>query len=106
MRNTLFAIVIGVLTGCSYMNGKGHADEYARDWVATNIPANLHPRFQCMTRDTDDNGYVSCTVTYDVPTDGTVEMLPIECGVNEVGTGCGNEGCKPLMPLRFPGGRR
>jgi hypothetical protein len=104
LRNVILAVTIGGLTGCSYMNGKGDADEYAQTWVTQNIPANLKPRFQCMSRDTDDNGYVSCTVSYDTP-DGTIEMLPIECGVNKVGTGCGNEGCKPMMPVRLPGRR-
>ena len=101
LKNAIFAVALYALMSCSYVNGKGDADEYAATWVTQNIPANLKPRFQCMSRDTDDNGYVACTVSYDTP-DGTIEMLPIECVVNKVGTGCGNEGCKPLMPMRLP----
>lgn len=98
MKRYRFAIVIASLVvGCSYINGQGDAEKFVEQFKSAHMSAAKSVTHTCQTRDTDDNGYVSCTVTVDWGiANERPEIVPIECAVNKVGSGCNVEGCRPL----------
>lgn len=103
---TLAAAVLMSIAACSYYNGRGDAEEFARRFVADNFVGAHDVSTQCQGRDTDDNGYVTCSVTVQWDKDDSRrEMIPLECAVNRVGSGCSNEGCRPLATFGRSGGR-
>lgn len=98
-RLNLVAFIVA-FAACSYINGKGDAEESAAAWVRDNLPGATFSNHECQDRDTDDNGYVSCTVSVRWENDPGIEIIPIECSVNRAGNGCGNKGCRPLATFR------
>jgi hypothetical protein len=95
--------VVGSMVACSYIAGSGDADKFAEDWSRVNTFGAADVSHQCQTRDTDGNGYVSCTVSVQWERGNPRrEMIPIECAVNRVGNGCNVEGCRPLAAFGRP----
>lgn len=93
----LFASVLSSMAACGYINGKGDADKFAEQFIDDNFPGAVATSHQCQSRDTDGNGYVTCSVS--VQWDASSprrEVVPLECAVNRAGNGCNNEGCRPL----------
>lgn len=85
---------------CPYVNGRGDANKFAAAWISENLPDATRTSHTCQSRDTDNNGYVTCTVSATFIGDTRPEIIPLECGVNRVGTGCNVEGCRPLATFR------
>lgn len=90
-------VAIFCILGCSYMNGKGDAEKFVEQFKRTHLASAKTVTHHCQGRDTDDNGYVACTLTVDWGiANERPEIVPIECAVNRTGSGCNNEGCRPL----------
>jgi len=51
-----------------------------------------NPSILCVQRDTDYNGYVSCTATYN-DKQNVLQTVTAECAVT-----LNNDGCRPLEP--------
>lgn len=84
MKNILLAAIalLFVLASCV----AGEAPQSARSWLGRNYPGvDFH--VDCMTYDSDGDGYVSCTA---VRKDGTGQPIGLECGT---GFAC-NSGCR------------
>lgn len=101
---TVVALVAGaIFAGVAvYLAGQGDGLKFAREWVLRYRPGWTVG--ECQPRDTDDNGYVTCTL---VPPSGDPDgddPEPIECGVNRWYHGLNVTGCKPVFYQR--GGRR
>ena len=83
----LAAIVGGGLgVGC---NHKDEAEAQARAWAGAMYPGK-QANVVCVKKDSDGDGYVSCTVSVASEAGATPEMVGIECAS---GWG-GNEGCR------------
>lgn len=93
------SLVLMGLVGCSYISGKGDADKFADEWAATNLDGAEDVAHTYQSRDNDDNGYVTCTISARWPGSSERQIIPVECGVNRTFTGCQVEGCRPLTPL-------
>lgn len=103
-RYQIAVLVIATLVACSYANGKGDAEKFIASFVQEHMAGAKSVHHTCQTRDTDDNGYVSCTLTVDWGVEGErPEIVPLECAVNRFGSGCNNEGCRPLAAFGRPG---
>lgn len=87
------AFLIASLTGCAGSTEKHAAEREAKAWAA-----ELHitpTSISCADYDSDDNGYVSCTLVI-----GT-DLKQIECrSAYAFGHGCRD----PKMPVRVNGG--
>lgn len=104
MKKITTIVAIAVLTaGCTYIAGSGEAPQAARDWADEHVVAGrsgLRVSTSCTGRDTDNDGYVSCTLTVvDASTQDEhqwpTETHTLECGVNHPLSGCATTGCKP-----------
>lgn len=84
MRTILTFITITILASC----GTGEAETSAKAFAARHFEG--HKGIECMTRDSDSDGYVSCTIF--LPN----EAVGIECATERLG-GCGNSGCRMAM---------
>jgi hypothetical protein len=105
MKNwKLTTAVLAAFIGCNYINGKGDADKFADEWAAANLDGATDVRHTCQSIDSDDNGYVTCTVSVTWPGSSERQIIPVECGVNRATTGCDIQGCKPMMPYSRPRG--
>jgi hypothetical protein len=92
------------MAACSYVNGQGDAKKFAERFIADNFHDAAATSYQCQSRDTDENGYVTCSVTVQWSADDPArEMIPLECAVNRTGSGCSNEGCRPMVAFGRPG---
>jgi hypothetical protein len=105
-RNLKFAaFVILTVAACSYVNGKGDAEKFVEDFTTTHLADAKTVTHHCQGRDTDENDYISCTLTVNWGIAGErPEIIPIECAVNRAGNGCSNEGCRPLATFGRRGG--
>jgi hypothetical protein len=83
----VFSVLVGmqVITCAS---SQGLAEEEARNYAAK-MRLTLKG-VSCMNRDTDGDGYVSCTLNV-VEKDGSTSLVPIECAAKWT---YNNEGCK------------
>lgn len=88
IASIVLAILLGatLAIGGSYFAGRGDAAESAKAWVAKWRPG---ASIECQARDTDGNGYVSCTVGGD-----GAPIEAIECGVNRWYHGFQTRGCR------------
>lgn len=69
-------VVLAVLeTAAPHIAGQGDAPRFAAQWRDRWKPG---AELECQPRDTDNNGYLTCTVG----TPGTDDLTAIECGVN------------------------
>ena len=104
---TIAAAVLASMAACSYMNGRGDAKKFAEEFIAQNFADAAATHYQCQSRDTDGNDYVTCSVTVQWdPTDSAREIIPLECAVNRTGNGCNNDGCRPLVTFARPSRRK
>ena len=91
---TIIAIIAAVAVPAAYKffgGGSGGAEELAREW-ATNMQYKV-VAVTCVDYDTDNDGYVSCTLRVE----GQKEMVPLEC----TGPWSWNDGCRsPKAVLR------
>lgn len=83
------AAVIILVVGGSFWAGAGDAPASAEAWVKEWRPG---AKVECQKRDTDGNGYVSCTVGFE--RNGEREVESIECGVNRWYHGFNTSGCR------------
>ena len=92
-RTASMLLTVGALftlTACPNMTGahKGAAEEEAKEW-ATELGMK-YTSVSCVAKDTDGDGYVSCTF---MMTDGTTKG--VECaGARGDGTWIRNSGCR------------
>jgi hypothetical protein len=91
--STLVLLLSGgaLLAAGEYIAGQGDAVEEAESWVH-----QFRPGWRlgdCQPRDTDNNGYVTCTLVKGAGE----EIEPIECGVNRWYHGWRVSGCKPVF---------
>jgi hypothetical protein len=101
MHNTITGLLavtaLLTLTACPNMTGahKGVAEEEAQAWAAE-LDLKIHS-VSCVEKDTDGDGYVSCTV---VMADGTTTKA-IECaGARSMDNMIRNSGCRdPKMSV-------
>lgn len=86
LKLTLFAALVlassSILTAC----GVGEAKNSAKSFASRNF--KNHTGVECMSRDSDGDGYASCTIF--LPNDA----IAIECATEKLTTGCGNTGCR------------
>lgn len=54
----------------------------------TALYGDPNPRVQCVARDTDGDGYTSCTATYRVDGVGEIGTIEAECASNRWNSGC------------------
>lgn len=104
---TIGAGVVAFLLGntlyqCSgQIAGQGNALAAAQAWAAQNRPGGS---VSCMTHDTDDDKYVTCTVAWRSQTHDQADDLPaletIRCGVDRWFHGWQVRGCQLLIPTR------
>lgn len=88
MRTILLSAVLLLAQACSH---KSAAEEEAAKWADTLYPGKPHTQM-CVAKDTDGDGYVSCTVVID----GGAPIAR-ECA----GRWTTNEGCREPK-LRLP----
>jgi prepilin-type N-terminal cleavage/methylation domain-containing protein len=62
----LLAVIGSAFTGCGTEEVRRHGEEQAREYVSQMHPTWQNPRITCQGRDTDNNGYVRCTVVANV----------------------------------------
>lgn len=76
----------------SIIAGKGDSERFADEWVKRWRPGAV---VECQARDSDDNGYNTCTVGW---TDdaGVSHVDAIECGINRWYQGFNVTGCRPM----------
>lgn len=87
--------VVGIIAAAfmaKYLAGQGDGPAFARQWVERWHPA-AHPEVECQELDSDDNGYITCTVGYD-DEQGKHQLEAIECGVNRWYHGFRTTGCR------------
>lgn len=80
MKHLFSFIAITSLFSCT----AGEAEDSANSFA--NRHFENHKGVECMSYDTDDDGYVSCSVFM------ADKIIPIECATNHYG--CGNSGCR------------
>lgn len=90
---SIAGILLSILAGAMNNNNSGQAEHDAKAFV-TKMYGATNANASCMDRDTDNNGYVSCTVVYD-KANGEQVAMPLECGANF----SWNTGCKMAMPV-------
>lgn len=84
MTLRIFVLALLVTASCGIGEAKKSADAYAqRNW-GEDVKS-----VECMTKDSDSDGYVSCTVLLK---SAPAQPVPIECGT-ERGMSC-NSGCR------------
>lgn len=94
----IFVTLVGFgITKCS--SSRGTAEDEARDY-AQKMGMEIKG-VSCMNRDTDGDGYVSCTLNV-VEKDGKTSSVPIECASK---WSYNNDGCKEAMLNGFRRGR-
>lgn len=93
-------ILVTGATGCSCtcvanVTGMNHkkAEKAAATW-ATQMGLKVKG-VSCTDNDSDDDGYVSCTVSAERP-DGSIELVPIECAAALTL----NDGCKSAKVIK------
>lgn len=95
----LALVVLVILLAISCKMGKGDSEKYAREWAEKHY-SGQYKMIECQSSDSDDDGYVSCTVFFD---DGSAEAgnaprdpLAIECAHGHGNTWKCNkqEGCR------------
>lgn len=88
------SIVLFIITAfaAKYLAGQGDGPAFARQWVQRWHPAAA-PEVECQELDSDDNGYITCTVGYD-DEQGKHQLEAIECGVNRWYHGYRTTGCR------------
>ena len=94
----ILAAILGgfVFRGCA--SSKGSAEEEARAY-AQSMGLKLQG-VDCMNRDTDGDGYVSCSLSV-IGKDGTTSIEPLECAAR---WSWNNDGCKvPVMRVQRRG---
>lgn len=90
--------IVASIAACSIINGQGDAKKFAEQFAQENYGRAAHYSINCQTRDTDDNGYVTCSISVQWDNENPRrELIPIECSVNRTGSGCNNEGCRPMV---------
>lgn len=94
----LIAVLVGSwLTKCS--SSRDEAEEEARSY-AQKMGMEIKG-VSCMNLDTDDNGYVSCTLNV-IEKDGKTSPVPIECASK---WSFNNDGCREALVNGFRRGR-
>lgn len=95
-------VVFAILVAVSCKTGKGDSEKYAHQWAQKHYP-DQYKDVECLSSDSDDDGYVSCTVFF---TEGPAEasgapVAPREPMALECAHGHGNswkcnkqEGCR------------
>lgn len=80
MRFLLAPLLLLSLTGCKAIFGadRTEAEAHAEEFIQRNIPDQKVQNLECQGADTDDNGYVSCTVSLRNPS-GAVQLVALEC---------------------------
>jgi len=98
----LCAIVIGPVAGVGCGAGEGvktDATQQAQQYAAG--MGYQDPRVQCVSWDSDGDGYVSCTVSFTQP-NGTIGKDAVECAAGFNVIGAINDGCRtPKVPLNM-----
>ncbi len=89
----IFGILFAIITAGMSNNNSGQAEHEARAFVKK-MYSTPDANVSCMDRDTDANGYVSCTAVYP-GVNGQMNMVPVECAANF----SLNSGCKMAMPV-------
>lgn len=75
---------------CSQCGGSGDAPASARKWAEAHY-AGKYTSVECLPRDTDGDGYVSCTVFFKKAGD----VIGLECATGRInGDGCSQKGCR------------
>lgn len=94
MKPTIYTLLILLTGACAAPdNVKDQAMSFARSLGMTPIGA------QCMNYDSDQDGYVSCTVGLK-DEHGTVSAMPIECAISlSLNNGCRMQ--KPVAARRY-----
>lgn len=87
----LTVVVLGA--GKSYFFDERNAEAELRDYLAKMYADKQVPGQDCVGRDTDGDGYVSCTARVKGAT-GPEETLVLECA-----SGFTNSGCKPRIGI-------
>lgn len=86
MKKTMLFLLITIVASC---RGVGEAENSAKSFADRRFEGNKG--VECMTRDTDGDGYVSCTVF--MPNDA----IAIECATENHALGCHSTGCRMAM---------
>ncbi len=73
----LSAIACGNLANCSGVNAQGDATASMRQYM-TNMYRAPTARIQCVGRDSDGDGYVSCSGAYE-DAEGKTQVVNVEC---------------------------
>lgn len=84
-------ILVTIVAGGG-VNNHVQAEQEAKTF-ATKIYGAADANASCMDRDTDNDGYVSCTVVYNQG--GQQITLPLACAAKH----SFNEGCKLVVPV-------
>ena len=88
----IFGILFTIIAAGLSNSNSGQAEHDAKAFAQKMYGAS-DAKASCMDRDTDANGYVSCTVVYE-GVNGQVNTIPVECAANF----SLNNGCKMAMP--------
>lgn len=85
----LIAVLIVITSACFY-DQKSHAEGEAQEFLRLGFPGQWRA-VQCMNRDTDQNGYTSCTVFMNNNT-----TMAMECANVQAWDDCrpANNGCR------------
>lgn len=89
----IFGILFAIIAAGLSNSNSGQAEHDAKAFVQKMYGAP-DAKASCMDRDTDANGYVSCTAVYP-GANGQMNMVPLECAANF----SLNSGCKMAMPV-------
>lgn len=89
------ALVIGGIRGCSGGGGGQAPEDAMRDYVGSLYPGREIIGVNCVTMDSDGDGYVSCTATIDMDAGPDVKEKQIngDCARPFLNW---NSGCRPM----------
>ena len=86
MKKIILFVLISVVASC---RGPGKSEASAKSFAERRFENNTG--VECLDRDTDGDGYVSCTIF--LPNDA----IAIECATENHVLGCSSSGCRMAM---------
>lgn len=93
------AMIVGsVLHECgAIIAGQGRALEAAQAYTTKHHPGGTS---SCLSRDTDNDKFITCTSTWRDTPDGPEHTESLRCGVDQWYYGLNVSGCTPIVPTR------
>lgn len=94
----VLVIAASILHECgAVIAGQGGALEAAQAYTTQHHPGGVA---SCLSRDTDDDKFITCTTTWRDTPEGPEQTESLRCGVDRWYHGYNVSGCTPILPTR------